>query len=178
MKADPSLPRGGTDSGDYARVGEQIRFAISSRARSSLRKAMRKIWRPTHVDSSFSVATYEGVDERVRLAFTRKKFPSGNYVLTGGELPALVLIDAAAVWFRRCWVDPESIAKSRSRILASNIRTLRDRRRFGDARARGVCFQTSRGIRLWRRKEALRITYLRRPDLLQDRALSLEDQHC
>ena len=43
---------------------------------------------------------YEGVDDRVRQALGAREVSIGSYVLSGGELPAMVLIDAADLWFR------------------------------------------------------------------------------
>ena len=75
------------------------------------RRLMRKIWRPTHVDLSILCGHYEGVDERVRLALHPEEISVGDYVLTGGELPALVLIDAAARLVPGVLGDPESIVE-------------------------------------------------------------------
>src|SRR5689334_20013340 len=54
---------------------------------------------------------YEGVDERVRLALHPEEISVGDYVLTGGELPALLLIDAAARLVPGVLGDPESVVE-------------------------------------------------------------------
>ena len=52
---------------------------------------------------------YEGVDERVRLTLAPEEVSLGDYVLTGGELPALILIDAAARLVPGVLGDPSSV---------------------------------------------------------------------
>ncbi|HXV67717.1 MAG TPA: tRNA (guanosine(37)-N1)-methyltransferase TrmD [Nitrospira sp.] len=120
---------------------------------------------------------YEGIDERVRILLAPEEVSVGDYVLTGGELPALVLIDAATRLIPGVLGDPASLREeSFSDVLLEYPHYTRP----VDVRGLGVPEVLLSGhheaIRLWRRKEALRSTYLRRPDLLRDRVLTSEDQ--
>lgn len=120
---------------------------------------------------------YEGVDERVRLALSPEEISVGDYVLTGGELPALVLIDASARLVPGVLGDPESVVEE---SFSDSLLEYPHYTRPAEVRGMGVPDVLLSGhheaIRRWRRKEALRSTYLRRPDLIRDRVLTSEDQ--
>jgi tRNA (guanine37-N1)-methyltransferase len=120
---------------------------------------------------------YEGVDERVRTALEPEEVSVGDYVLTGGELPALVLIDAAARLVPGVLGDPQSVIEE---SFSDSLLEYPHYTRPAEVRGLGVPEVLLSGhheaIRLWRRKQALRSTYLRRPDLLRDRVLTSEDQ--
>ncbi|MFO0707618.1 MAG: tRNA (guanosine(37)-N1)-methyltransferase TrmD [Nitrospira sp.] len=120
---------------------------------------------------------YEGVDERVRESLRPEEVSIGDYVLTGGELPALVLIDAAARLVPGVLGDPESIVEE---SFSDSLLEYPHYTRPAEVRGMGVPEVLLSGhheaIRVWRRKQALRATYMRRPDLIRDRSLSREDQ--
>ena len=120
---------------------------------------------------------YEGIDERVRLALKPEEISVGDYVLTGGELPALILIDAAARLVPGVLGDPDSIVEE------SFVDALLEYPQYTrPAEVRGLTVPEvllsghHEAIRLWRRKEALRATYEKRPDLLKDRQFTVEDR--
>ena len=120
---------------------------------------------------------YEGIDERVRLALNPEEISVGDYVLTGGELPALILIDAAARLVPGVLGDPDSIVEE------SFVDALLEYPQYTrPAEVRGLTVPEvllsghHEAIRLWRRKEALRATYEKRPDLLKDRQFTVEDR--
>ena len=101
----------------------------------------------------------------------------GDYVLTGGELAALVIIDAAARFITGVLGDPLSAQQD------SFSDSLLDYPHFTRPSAvRGVSVPdillsgNHQAIKRWRRKEALRNTLRKRPDLLEDRNLADEDQ--
>ena len=120
---------------------------------------------------------YEGVDERVRTALSPEEVSVGDYVLTGGELPALILIDAAARLVPGVLGDPHSVIEE---SFSDSLLEYPHYTRPAEVRGLGVPEALLSGhhevIRLWRRKQALRSTYLRRPDLLRDRILTSEDR--
>ena len=125
----------------------------------------------------FLCGHYEGIDERVRLGLPIEEVSIGDYVLTGGELPALVLIDAAARLVPGVLGDPESVVEE---SFSDSLLEYPHYTRPAEVRGMGVPEVLLSGhheaIRLWRRKQALRSTYARRPDLIRDRSLSREDQ--
>jgi len=125
----------------------------------------------------FVCGHYEGMDERVRLALQPEEISVGDYVLTGGELPALVMIDAAARLVPGVLGDAASATEeSFTEGLLEYPHYTRPAEVRGMAVPEVLVSGHHEAIRLWRRKEALRNTYLKRPDLLRDRELGSEDR--
>jgi tRNA (guanine37-N1)-methyltransferase len=125
---------------------------------------------------------YEGFDERVRERVT-EELSIGDYVLTGGELPALVILDAVARFVPGVVGDEQSVAQdSFSRGLLNHPQytrpaTIRSASRSGerDLAVPEVLMSGNHAeIRRWRKREALSRTLERRPDLLD--AASLDDE--
>ena len=119
---------------------------------------------------------YEGVDERVRQHLVTDEISIGDYVLTGGELPALVLIDAVIRLFPGTLGDPDGAANdSHSTGLLEYPHYTRPPvfREWGvpDVLLSGHHAQ----IVKWRREQSLLRTLQRRPDLLEKAELSDQD---
>jgi tRNA (guanine37-N1)-methyltransferase len=125
----------------------------------------------------FLCGHYEGIDERVRVGLQPEEISIGDYVLTGGELAALVMIDAAIRLIPGVLGDPES---AHADSFMDSLLDYPHYTRPADVRGLNVPEVLVSGhheaVRRWRRKEALRNTYLKRPDLLRDRELSAEDR--
>jgi tRNA (guanine37-N1)-methyltransferase len=125
----------------------------------------------------FLCGHYEGFDERIRLGLHAEEVSIGDYVITGGELPALVMIDAAARLIPGVLGDPDS---ARQDSFADTLLDYPHYTRPPEVRGLSVPDVLLSGnheaIRQWRRKEAFRSTYLKRPDLLRDRILNDEDR--
>jgi tRNA (guanine37-N1)-methyltransferase len=120
---------------------------------------------------------YEGVDERVRDAVATEEISIGDYVLSGGEVPALAIVDAVARLVPGVVGDEQSVAGD------SFVRGLLDYPHYtrpAEYRGRRVPDVLLSGhhgeIRKWRRAEALRRTLERRPDLLSGAALDDEER--
>lgn len=125
----------------------------------------------------FICGHYEGIDERVRIGLEPEEISIGDYVLTGGELPALVMIDAAVRLIPGVLGDPESAqCDSFAESLLDYPHYTRPAEWRGLTVPDVLLSGNHEAIRLWRRKEALRGTYRKRPDLLRDRAWSDEDR--
>ena len=125
----------------------------------------------------FLCGHYEGIDERVRLALSPEEISVGDYVLTGGELATLVMIDAASRLIPGVLGDATSTVEE---SFSDGLLEYPHYTRPADVRGMAVpdvlVSRHHEAIRLWRRKEALRNTYLKRPDLLRDCCLGPEDQ--
>ena len=118
---------------------------------------------------------YEGFDDRVRERVT-EELSIGDYVLTGGELPALVVLDAVARFVPGVVGDEQSVAEdSFARGLLDFPQYTRppeiDSLRVPDVLLSGNHAE----IRRWRKREALSRTLDRRPDLLNDAVLDDEE---
>jgi len=119
---------------------------------------------------------YEGFDERIR-GFVDLEISLGDFVMAGGEVAAMAIVEATARLVPGVLGDPESIVEeSFTDALLEYPHYTRPAEVRGMPVPEVLLSGHHEAIRLWRRKEALRSTYQRRPDLLQDRVLSLEDQ--
>ena len=120
---------------------------------------------------------YEGIDERVREALVTDEISIGDYVLSGGELPALVIVDAVVRLLPGAVGDEESVAvDSFSRGLLDFPHFTRPAE-FRGLRVPDVLLSGNHeDIRRWRTREALRQTVRRRPDLLESAELDSEER--
>ena len=120
---------------------------------------------------------YEGIDERVREHLVSREISIGDYVLTGGELPALVLIDILTRLIPGVLGDPEAAAKdSHASGLLEHPHYTRPEN-FRDWIVPEILLSGHHArINRWRRNQALRRTLERRPELLEIFDLSEEDR--
>jgi tRNA (guanine37-N1)-methyltransferase len=120
---------------------------------------------------------YEGVDERVATSVVTHEVSIGDYVLTGGELPALVLVDAVTR------LVPGVVGEAESLVGESFVGRWLDHPHYtrpASFRGQDVPAVLLSGnhaeIDAWRRRERIRRTRARRPDLIDDRALTDEER--
>jgi tRNA (guanine37-N1)-methyltransferase len=120
---------------------------------------------------------YEGVDERIRTHLVDREISIGDFILTGGELSALVLIDAVSRLIPGVLGNAESIcSESFSNGLLEYPQYTRPANYKGWCVPEVLISGNHAEIELWRRCESLRRTYKRRPDLLKKIILSAEDK--
>lgn len=120
---------------------------------------------------------YEGVDDRVRQALATEDLSIGDYVLSGGELPALVIADAVARMVPGVVGDDASVARdSFSRGLLDFPQFTRPAEFRGMAVPPVLLSGHHAEIERWRRREALKRTLERRPDLLERASLDEHDR--
>jgi tRNA (guanine37-N1)-methyltransferase len=118
---------------------------------------------------------YEGIDERVRTLADRE-VSIGDYVLTGGELPALVLIDAVGRLVPGVIEADSHESDSFADGLLEGPQYTRPEQ-FRDAAVPSILLSGHHGeVARWRRLEALRRTLARRPDLLETAPLTERDR--
>jgi len=177
MKAEPILRAVDALRAQAQACGEEIRLMFPSPQGRTFTQDYAKDLAAEPRRIVILCGHYEGVDERVREALKPEEVSVGDYILTGGELPALVLVDAATRLVPGVLGDPESVVEE---SFSDSLREYPHYTRPADVRGMGVPEVLLSGhheaIRLWRRKQALRSTYVRRPDLIRDRSLSREDQ--
>jgi tRNA (guanine37-N1)-methyltransferase len=120
---------------------------------------------------------YEGIDDRVRRGLATDELSIGDYVLSGGELPALVIVDAVARLIPGVVGDEDSVAgDSFSRGLLDFPHFTRPAD-FRDLKVPDVLVSGHHGeIRKWRKRQALELTLSRRPELLAEAELDVEEQ--
>lgn len=116
---------------------------------------------------------YEGVDERVRSKLANDEISIGDYVLTGGELAAMVVIDAVVRLLPGVLGSDDSARfDSFGDGLLEHPHYTRPREYLGESVPEVLLSGNHQAIDRWRRKESLRRTKLRRPDLLAAARLS------
>jgi tRNA (guanine37-N1)-methyltransferase len=120
---------------------------------------------------------YEGVDERLLLAEVDEELSIGDYVLSGGELAAAVLVDAIGRLQEGALNDAASAAEDsfEDGLLDCPHYTRPEQHDLGEVPA-VLRSGDHAAIRRWRRREALGRTWLRRPDLLARLELSPADR--
>ncbi len=120
---------------------------------------------------------YEGIDERVREALATEEISIGDYVLSGGEVPALVVIDAVARLVPGVVGDDQSVeADSFTRGLLDYPHYTRPAEYEGRLVPEVLLSGHHAEIRRWRRETALQRTKERRPDLLATAALDADER--
>lgn len=120
---------------------------------------------------------YEGIDERVIEKYVDLEVSIGDFVLTGGELPAMVIADAVAR------LIPDVLGNSESYVNDSFYNGLLDCPHY----TRPAVYEEMgvpevllsghhKNIEKWRKKESLKRTFLRRPDLLENKEFTKEEE--
>jgi tRNA (guanine37-N1)-methyltransferase len=120
---------------------------------------------------------YEGVDERVAEHLVRDEISIGDYVLTGGELAAMVVVDAASRFIPGVVGKSESVAReSFSQGLLDFPQYTRPRDFRGMTVPEVLISGNHSQVARWRRRQALEKTRDKRPDLLAKACLTAEDR--
>lgn len=125
----------------------------------------------------FFCGRYEAIDARVRDCLADDEISIGDYVLTGGELPALVIIDAVARLVPGVLGDLQSLEQeSFSRGLLEHPHYTRPEEYRGISVPRVLLSGNHGEIERWRRKQALKLTLEKRPDLFEKFSASSSDR--
>ncbi len=120
---------------------------------------------------------YEGVDERVRTQLVNREISIGDYVLTGGELSAMVVVDAVSRLVPGVLGNSDSAAADSFSMGLLEYPHYTRPAEYRGWKVPDVLLQGNhRQIELWRRRESLLRTRRRRPDLLPDRVLTDEEK--
>lgn len=119
---------------------------------------------------------YEGVDERVR-DYVDEEISIGDYVLTGGEIPALVLVDAVARQIPGVVKEADSVANDSFYQELLDYPSYTKPEEFEGRKVPNVLLSGNHAeISRWRRKMALKLTLEKRPELLAKAELAEEDK--
>ena len=119
---------------------------------------------------------YEGVDERVRTRLATDEISIGDYVLSGGEIPAMVVTDAVTRLLPGAMDEESGREESHAAGLLEYPQYTRPARYQG-LDAPPILLSGNHGaVAAWRREQALRRTFERRPDLLERAALTEKER--
>jgi tRNA (guanine37-N1)-methyltransferase len=130
-----------------------------------------------HTHLGLLCGRYEGVDERVREHLATDEISIGDYVLSGGELPALALIDALTRLIPGALGDPDGAADDSHAMGLLEYPHYTRPPEFRGWRVPDILLSGDHGrVDRWRREQALLRTRRRRPDLLEKAPLSEVDK--
>ncbi|RKD34412.1 tRNA (guanosine(37)-N1)-methyltransferase TrmD [Thermohalobacter berrensis] len=125
----------------------------------------------------FLCGHYEGVDNRIIENYVTDEISIGDYVLTGGELPAMVVIDSVVRLIPGVLGKEESfIEESHYDGLLEYPQYTRPREFKGHKVPEVLLSGNHKKIEEWRKYKALELTYIRRPDLLKNKKLTKEEE--
>lgn len=119
---------------------------------------------------------YEGIDERIREHLVTDEISIGDYVLTGGELPALMIIDAVSRLLPGVLGDPTGAEDDSHSMGLLEYPHYTKPPEFRGWKVPDVLASGNHAkINKWRREQALTRTFNKRPDMLEKAELSKED---
>lgn len=158
-------------------VGKSKVVYLSPQGRQFNHDAAKDFALQSGVNSLILIAgRYEGIDERVLSRYIDEEWSVGDYVLSGGELPAMIMIDAIARLL------PSSLGNSESAEQDSFADGLLDCPHYtrpenfdGDSVPQVLMSGDHQAIERWRLKQSLGRTWLRRPDLLVNKNLTSDE---
>jgi tRNA (guanine37-N1)-methyltransferase len=120
---------------------------------------------------------YEGIDQRVIDEHVDEEWSIGDYVLSGGELPAMVMIDSIARCLPGVVGDQQSVSEDTFyNGLLKYPQYTRPESIAGMETPKVLLSGNHEAIRLWRLKQSLGITWQKRPDLLEKVTLTAQEQ--
>lgn len=124
----------------------------------------------------FICGRYEGVDERIYSGFIDDEVSIGDYVLTGGELAAMVIIESITRLIPGVLGGEDSAEKDTfSEELVEHAHYTRPQKFEGETVPEVLLSGNHKEIEKWRLEASLIRTFLKRPDLLQDRRFNREE---
>lgn len=146
---------------------------MSPQGKVLAQKEIEKLSKENHI--IILCGHYEGIDQRVLDKISPMEISIGDYVLTGGEIPAMVLIDSVSRYVEGV-LNKESIEEeSFSNGLLEYPQYTRPEVFEEEKIPEVLLTGHHEKIRKWRRKESIKNTYRKRPELLENIKLSEED---
>ena len=170
LKAEPVLK-----AVDFIRDEEDLRILLMSPQGKRYDQSMAAELSREERRIVFICGHYEGIDERVKTYLSPEEISIGDYVLTGGELAALVIIDSVVRLIPGVLGDSASVEdESFNQLLDYPHYTRPAQLREMDVPS-VLISGNHEVIRQWRRRQAVTNTLIKRPDILDEALLSEED---
>ena len=119
---------------------------------------------------------YEGIDQRIIDSIVTDEISIGDYVLTGGEIPAMVLIDSVSRYVEGVIKKESTEEESFSNGLLEYPQYTRPETFLNSKVPEVLLSGNHQNIEKWRRQKSLENTYKKRPELLKNKKLSIEDK--
>jgi len=170
LKAEPVLK-----AVDFIREEEDLRILLMSPQGKRYNQGMASELSREERRIVFICGHYEGIDERVKTYLSPEEISIGDYVLTGGELAALVIIDSVVRLIPGVLGDSSSVEdESFNQLLDYPHYTRPARLREMDVPS-VLISGNHEVIRQWKRRQSVTNTFNKRPDMLDETVLSEED---
>lgn len=163
MKPEPFFKAVETIREKCSRAGRVI--LLSPRGKLLTQERLRELSKARHL--ILLCGHYEGVDERVHMYLAEEEISIGDYVLTGGEIPAMVLVDALIRLIPGVLNESSLQEESFAHGLLEYPQYTRPQEFEGMCVPEVLLSGNHENIRRWRHQEALKRTLKLRPDLLQ-----------
>ena len=146
-------------------IGGGFRILVSPRGKVFRHEMARRLARKRHL--VFICGHYEGIDERAHNHLVDEEISIGDFVTTGGEFPALCMIDAIIRWVPGVLGNQDSLHSESFSNGSLDFPQYTRPRDFGGWKVPEVLFSGDhRAIAKWRAEQALKLTKKHRPDLL------------
>ncbi len=120
---------------------------------------------------------YEGIDERVLDEIVDEEISIGDYVLTGGEIPAMVLIDSVARYVEGVLSKESTLEESFSNGLLEYPQYTRPEVFLNKHVPEVLLTGHHENVKKWRREQSIKNTYIKRPKLLEKVELTNDDKN-
>ena len=160
---------------ELSRAGRSHRILLSPQGETVTDSKIRKL--AAKDELLLLCGRYEGIDERVRQTVVDEEISIGDYVLSGGELPAMVVIEALSRQIPGVVGKAESVEQESFRNgLLDFPHYTRPRVVEGIEVPKVLLSGDHESIRVWRTRQALKVTVAKRPDLIERATLSTEQK--
>ncbi len=158
------------------KTSKQLVIYLSPQGRSLNNQHVKRLSQYSHL--ILVAGRYEGIDERLIQSVIDEEWSVGDYVLSGGELPAMIMIDSIARLL------PGTLGHKESALSDSFMSNLLDHPQYtrpvvnqlGETVPDVLLSGNHENIRRWRLKQSLGQTWLKRPDLLIKRLANEEEK--
>lgn len=121
---------------------------------------------------------YEGIDNRIIEHYIDEEISIGDFVLTGGEIPAMILVDAIVRLLPGVLKGEESFTdESHYNGLLEHPQYTRPREFKGHSVPDVLLSGNHKNIEIWKKEEALKATFRKRPDLINRESLTKEEKN-
>ncbi len=157
--------------------GNDLRVILPSPQGKRFNQKMAEAFSGESKPLVFICGHYEGIDFRVMEGISPEEVSVGDYILTGGELPAMMMIDASARLIPGVLGGADSIKEeSFEGSLLEYPHYTRPFEFKGMQVPEVLVSGNHSAIRAWRRAQAVKNTYLKRPDLLNQAVLTADEK--
>ena len=162
------------DAWNSVKTNKSKTICMSPKGKTLTQKKVESLAKEEHL--IILCGHYEGIDQRVIDKIVDEEISIGDYVLTGGELPAMVLIDSVSRYVNGVLKQGSTFEESFSNDLLEYPQYTRPEEFLGEKVPEVLISGNHQNIDRWRRNKSLEETFKKRPELLEKANLTEEDK--